>query len=52
MNRRTSQNQRKVRLPNILRRQPKKAVTEEVTQEVAAKADDPSCQTRCCGCGN
>ncbi|MDA7463719.1 hypothetical protein N9M68_02200 [Candidatus Poseidonia alphae] len=48
MNRRTSQNQRKIRIPTVLRRQPKK----EPQEEVVAKADDPSCQTRGCGCGN
>jgi hypothetical protein len=52
MNSRTSQTQRKVRLPNVLRRKPKKAVAEEIKQEAAVKADDLSCQTRGCGCGN
>jgi hypothetical protein len=42
MNRRTSQNQRKIRMPGIFRRQPKKAKVEEVV----AKTEDASCQTR------
>jgi hypothetical protein len=50
MNRRTSQNQRKVRLPNFLRRQPKKEKAK--VEEAVAKAEDTSCQTRGCGCGN
>lgn len=49
MNRRTLQNQRKVRLPNFLRRQPKKKVK---VQQVVDKAEDTSCQIHGCGCGN
>ncbi|MGB1955194.1 MAG: hypothetical protein ACPHUK_06300 [Candidatus Poseidoniaceae archaeon] len=48
MNRRTSQNQRKVRVSNIFRRKPKKKVVEQPKEEVA----DASCQTHGCGCGN
>tara|TARA_B100001996_G_scaffold376405_1_gene357611 strand:- start:179 stop:388 length:210 start_codon:yes stop_codon:yes gene_type:complete len=50
MNRRTSQNQRKSKLPNFIRRQPKKEKAK--VKEVVAKAEDTSCQTRGCGCGN
>lgn len=48
MNRRTSQNQRKVRVSKIFRRQPKKKVVEQPKEEVV----DPSCQIQGCGCGN
>ena len=48
MNRRTSQNQRKVRVSKIFRRQPKKKVVEQPKEEVV----DTSCQIQGCGCGN
>ena len=48
MNRRTSQNQRKVRVSKIFRRQPKKKVVEKPKEEVV----DASCQIQGCGCGN
>ena len=48
MNRRTSQNQRKVRVSKIFRRQPKKKVVEQPKEEVV----DVSCQIQGCGCGN
>ena len=48
MNRRTSQNQRKVRVSKIFRRQPKKKVVEQPKEEVV----DASCQIQGCGCGN
>jgi hypothetical protein len=50
MNRRTSQNQRKIRMPGIFRRQPKKEKAK--VEEVVAKTEDASCQTHGCGCGN
>jgi hypothetical protein len=48
MNRRTSQGQRKMKMPNLVRRKPKKKVVEQPKEEVA----DASCQTQGCGCGN
>lgn len=48
MNRRTAQNQRKVRMPSIIRRRPKK----ETVQKPVAETADASCQTTGCGCGN
>ena len=48
MNRRTAQNQRKVRMPSIIRRRPKK----EVTPKAVVETPEPSCQTTGCGCGN
>lgn len=48
MNRRTSQNQRKVRLQNLIRRRPAKQ--KEMPQPT--KEEDASCQTQGCGCGN
>ena len=50
MNRRTSQNQRKVRVSKIFRRQPKKKVVEQPKKEV----EEASCCLRIqrCGCGN
>ena len=48
MNRRTSQNQRKGRISNVLRRKPKKKVVEQAQEEPV----DASCQTQGGGCGN
>ena len=48
MNRRTSQNQRKVRKPNLIRRRVKK----EKVEAPAAEVEDASCQLTGCGCGN
>ena len=48
MNRRTAQNQRKVRMPSIIRRRPKK----ETVEKPVAETTDASCQTTGCGCGN
>jgi len=48
MNRRTAQNQRKVRMPSIIRRRPKKVVPEKAVVETS----EASCQTTGCGCGN
>ena len=48
MNRRTPQNQRKVRVSKIFRRKPKKKVVEQPKEEVV----DASCQIQGCGCGN
>jgi len=37
-------------MPGIFRRQPKKEKAK--VEEVVAKTEDASCQTRGCGCGN
>ncbi len=53
MNRRTAQNQRKVRFPNVLRRKTKKEKVEgPVAETKTVESADASCQTRGCGCGN
>jgi hypothetical protein len=51
MNRRTNQNQRKIRIPSVLKIRPKKAVVAKDTPDTSAEVD-ASCQTRGCGCGN
>ena len=48
MNRRTSQNQRKVRVSKNFRRQPKKKDVEQPKEEDV----EASCQIQGCGCGN
>ena len=44
MNKRTAQNQRKVRIPAGLKKRPKKEKIEEVVE--------PACEITGCGCGN
>jgi len=51
MNRRTNQNQRKIRIPSVLKIRPKKVVVAKETPDASAEVD-ASCQTRGCGCGN
>ena len=51
MNRRTNQNQRKIRIPSVLKIRPKKVVVAKETPDTSAEVD-ASCQTRGCGCGN
>ena len=51
MNRRTNQNQRKIRIPSVLKIRPKKVVVAKKTPDASAEVDE-SCQTRGCGCGN
>jgi hypothetical protein len=44
MNKRTAQNQRKVRIPVGLKKRPKKEKVQEVVE--------PACEITGCGCGN
>ena len=44
MNKRTAQNQRKVRIPSGLKKRPKKEKVEEVVES--------ACEITGCGCGN
>ena len=44
MNKRTTQSQRKVRIPSGLKKRPKKEKVEEVVE--------PACEITGCGCGN
>lgn len=52
MNRRTAQNQRKVRFPNLIRRRPKKETTEQPVVKSTVEAEGESCKLQGCGCGN